>query len=89
MTVAPWGDLVICEDNAAPGGVVTNYASTNYLRGVTPDGRMYTIGRNRYPGASELAGSCFAPDHPTMFVNIQAAGLTLAITGPWRDGRRL
>ena len=52
------------------------------------EGKIYTIGRNRYPGGSELAGICFAPNHPTMFVNIQHAGLTLAITGPWQSARR-
>ena len=83
VTVAPWGDLVICEDTASPTQVATRYGAYNFLRGVTPDGKMYTIGRNRYPGGSELSGSCFAPAHPTMFVNIQSAGLTLAITGPW------
>lgn len=83
VTVAPWGDLVICEDNAAPAGVVERYAATNYLRGVTPSGKCYTIGVNR-TGASEFAGACFAPNHPTLFVNIQTVGLTLAITGPWK-----
>lgn len=87
VTVAPWGDLIICEDNAAPTTVVVRQGAYNFLRGVTPDGKMYTIARNRYPGGSELAGSCFAPSHPTMFVNIQSAGLTLAITGPWGAAR--
>jgi len=73
VTVAPWGDLVICEDSQ----------QNNYLRGVTPEGKMYTIARNHYVGNSELAGSCFAPDHPTMFISIQNPGITLAVTGPW------
>jgi secreted PhoX family phosphatase len=88
VTVAPWGDLFICEDNAAPTNVVARYGPYNFLRGVTPTGKIYTIGRNRYPGGSELSGICFAPNHPTMFVNIQHAGLTLAITGPWQSARR-
>ncbi len=66
---------------------MTRYATTNYLRGVTPDGRIYTLARNEYAGGSELAGACFSPDGSTMFVNIQASGLTLAITGPW-DSRQ-
>jgi len=85
VTVAPWGDLVICEDNAAPAPAVNQSAPANYLRGVTPDGKIYTLGRNRYVGVSELAGICFAPNHPTMFVNIQVPGITLAITGPWES----
>ena len=76
LTVAPWGHLIVCEDN---------YSDTlrNHLKGVTPDGRLYTIGRNVFQGNSELAGVCFAPDNQTMFVNIQYPGITLAITGPW------
>jgi uncharacterized protein len=88
VAVAPWGDLIICEDNAAPSNIVARSGAYNFLRGVTPAGKIYTLARNRYPGGSELAGSCFAPDHPTMFVNIQQPGLTLAITGPWRDVKR-
>jgi len=83
VAIAPWGDLIICEDNAAPPPVAGPQAPANYLRGVTPDGKLYTLGRNRYPGTSELAGACFAPNTDTMFVNIYEPGLTLAITGPW------
>jgi secreted PhoX family phosphatase len=88
VAIAPWGDLIICEDNAAPSAIVVRHGAYNFLRGVTPQGKMYTLARNRYPGGSELAGSCFAPDHPTMFVNIQSAGMTLAITGPWGQVKR-
>jgi secreted PhoX family phosphatase len=88
VAVAPWGDLMICEDNAAPGPLVMQQAQVNYIRGVTADGKFYTIGRNRYAGTSELSGASFAPNHPTMFVNIQAPGMTLAITGPWGSLRR-
>lgn len=83
IVTAPWGDLILCEDKVAQANVVTNYGAYNFLRGVTPAGRIYTLARNRYPGGSELAGACFAPDGETMFLNIQASGLTLAITGPW------
>lgn len=76
ITVAPWGHLVVCEDR---------YSDTlrNHLRGVTPAGKVYTLGRNVYEGNSEFAGACFSPDGGTMFVNIQNPGITLAITGPW------
>jgi secreted PhoX family phosphatase len=73
LCVAPWGDLVLCEDGL----------EYNYLRGVTPEGRIYTIGNSAYHLHSELCGVCFAPNHPTLFVNLQRPGLTLAITGPW------
>ena len=88
ITIAPWGDLIVCEDNAAPAATVVRQNQANYLRGVTPHGKVYTLGRNRYVGVSELAGACFAPNHPTMFVNIQVPGITLAITGPWSEARR-
>jgi secreted PhoX family phosphatase len=87
ITIAPWGDLILCEDNVPEANVVTDYGTYNFLRGVTPAGRIYTLARNRYPGGSELAGACFAPDGETMFLNIQAAGLTLALTGPWGTRR--
>ncbi len=76
LVVAPWGHVILCEDR---------YSDTlrNHLRGVTPEGKVYTLGRNVFPGNSEFAGSCFSPDGGTMFVNIQNPGITLAITGPW------
>jgi secreted PhoX family phosphatase len=80
ITVAPWGHVIACEDR---------YSDTkrNHLKGVTPDGRVYTIGRNVFTGNAELAGVCFAPDGKTMFVNIYWPGVTLAITGPWERFR--
>lgn len=77
LTVAPWGDLVLAEDGA----------STQYLRGVTPEGKLYALARNRY-NESEFAGVCFAPHAPILFVNIQSPGITLAITGPWQKFAR-
>jgi secreted PhoX family phosphatase len=82
LAVAPWGHLFVCEDKARQGGV-------NYLRAVTPQGKLYTIGRQAAPGVtnvganSELAGVCFSPDGSTLFVNVYTPGMTLAITGPW------
>ncbi len=87
VTVAPWGDLFICEDNAAPTSDVVRDVRVNYVRGVTPDGKMYTVARNRYESNSELSGICFAPGHPTMFINIQSPGITFAVTGPWSAER--
>lgn len=73
MTMAPWGDLVVCEDGK----------EENYLVGVTQQGRFYKIAKNAISN-SEFAGVTFSPDGSTLFVNIQVDGLTLAITGPWR-----
>lgn len=71
VTVAPWGDLVICEDTTG----------TCRLVGVTPRGEFYLIAANA--GSGELAGACFSPDGSTLFVNVQTPGYTVAITGPW------
>jgi secreted PhoX family phosphatase len=78
LTVAPWGDLIVCEDRATE--VVR-------LMGVTPDGHQYPFAMNHTNG--ELAGVCFSPDGSTLFVNIQKRGLTLAITGPWQQSPEL
>ncbi|MDH4124769.1 MAG: PhoX family protein [Gammaproteobacteria bacterium] len=72
ITLAPWGDLLVCEDTGAHCGIV----------GIGPDGTQYTIADNAYSN-SELAGACFSPAGDILFVNIQYPGMTLAITGPW------
>jgi uncharacterized protein len=73
LAVAPWGDVIVAEDG------IHEY---RYLRGITPDGRVYDIGRSL---RGELAGICFSPDGRALFVNIQDLGLTLAVTGPFTD----
>ena len=86
IAVAPWGHLMVCEDKAEKGGV-------NYLKGVTPQGKVYTLGRQAQPGSSdvgansEIAGVCFSPDGGTLFLNVYSPGTTLAITGPWGQVR--
>lgn len=75
LTVAPWGDVVVCEDGSGD----------QFLVGVTPDGEFYELGHNAISN-SEFAGATFSPDGSTLFVNIQGDGLTLAITGPWNQG---
>jgi secreted PhoX family phosphatase len=72
LTMAPWGDLVVCEDTGDHCGLV----------GIRPNGTQYEIADNAYSD-SELAGVCFSPDGNTLFVNIQYPGMTVAITGPW------
>ncbi|NUM52169.1 MAG: DUF839 domain-containing protein [Candidatus Hydrogenedentes bacterium] len=72
LTVAPWGDLIVAEDGK----------NEQYLVGVTPEGKLYHLGKNA-KSSSELAGVTFSPDGSTLFFNIQHEGLTLAITGPW------
>ena len=72
VTMAPWGDLIVCEAGTGP----------QFLVGVRPDGSIYKLGRTNI---SELAGACFSPDGTTLFVNIQTPGMTIAITGPWQE----
>jgi uncharacterized protein len=72
LTVAPWGDLIVCEDGTGD----------DYLVGVTPDGEIYKLARN-LNGDGEFAGACFSPDGSTFFLNMQVDAWTLAITGPW------
>ena len=74
LTVAPFGDLIVCEDQ------YTDIVD-NHLRGVTPEGRVYNFAKLR--AQTELAGACFSPDGSTLFVNLYAPAKTLAITGPW------
>lgn len=80
LAIAPNGHLILCEDN---------YSDTtrNHLKGVTPDGKVYTIARNVFRGNAELAGAVFSPEGSTLFVNIMFPGITLAITGPWDSVR--
>ena len=72
LTVAPWGDLILCEDNG----------SLNHIRGISKNGEVYSFACNR-GSKSEFAGVVFSPSGKTLFVNIQEQGHTLAITGPW------
>ena len=74
IVIAPWGDLIVCEDNS----------DRNRLWGLTPSGTPYLIAQNSYSG-SEFAGACFSPIDNTMFVNIQGNGLTLLIDGDWNS----
>ncbi|MGV1683108.1 alkaline phosphatase PhoX [Sphingopyxis sp. NJF-3] len=74
LTVAPNGHLIVCEDRrgARPG---------NWLRGVTPDGRVYPFAR--VAAQTKCAGVCFAPDGLTMFLNLYSPARTIAVRGPF------
>ena len=84
ITTSPRGTLVVCEDSSVD----------NYIRGLTPRGRLWDIALNRLHSSldgeprfdDEFAGSTFSPGGHTLFVNIQAsAGMTFAIWGPWKS----
>ncbi|MBT6155737.1 MAG: DUF839 domain-containing protein [Planctomycetaceae bacterium] len=72
LTIAASGDLIVCEDHSD---------TPCRLVGVTPKGDLYLLAQNHLD--TELAGACFSPDGSTLFVNLQKAGLTVAITGKW------
>ena len=74
LTVAPDGQLVVCEDQYTR-------VVDNHLRGITTDGRAYKIARLQ--AQTESAGACFSPDGKVLFVNAFSPTRTLAITGPW------
>ncbi|MEL7518661.1 MAG: alkaline phosphatase PhoX [Pseudomonadota bacterium] len=76
LTVAPFGDLIVCEDQ------YTEVVS-NRLIGITPSGEPYIFGKLNMQ--TELAGGCFSPDGKTFFVNAYSPTKTLAITGPWKE----
>ncbi len=92
LTVTPRGGLIAAEDDASDA----NGESVNRLIGISPRGEAFTFAVNVY-SESELAGVCFSPDGRTLFVNLfgasegtpeqhRDAGMTCAITGPWRHG---
>jgi secreted PhoX family phosphatase len=72
LAIAPWGDLVLCEDHPQ-----------SFIVGITPKGAYYKLAEN-VGFLSEMAGGVFSPSGDTFFVNLQAPGITLAINGPWR-----
>jgi secreted PhoX family phosphatase len=73
LTLAPFGDLLVCEDNPVAQHIV----------GITPSGGMYRFAANARRD-SEFAGATFSADGSTLFVNLQKPGLTFAVKGPWR-----
>ncbi|MDC7681874.1 DUF839 domain-containing protein [Asticcacaulis sp. BYS171W] len=76
IVVSPRGQIFACEDR---------YSDTlkNHIRILTREGKVATFARNVDAKNSEWAGVCFSPDGSTMFVNLQANGWTVVITGPW------
>jgi secreted PhoX family phosphatase len=74
ITFTPWGDALVAEDGSGD----------QLIRGITRDGRYYDVARNA-KSSGELAGLCMSPDGRALFANLQIDGVTLAITGPFRE----
>jgi uncharacterized protein len=78
--------LFICEDSDYIGQGGTR---DNFVRILTPQGKVADFAKNitaKFPN-SEFAGSTFSFDGKTLFVNLQTAGVTLAIWGDWNKFR--
>ncbi len=74
VAVAPWGDVFVAEDGGKPNGVYQ----------IDPKGKAHLVARNAIDGGdSEISGICFSPNGKWLFLNIQWAGLTLAVSGPF------
>ena len=74
ITVAPFGDLFVCEDSYS--------FNEQFIRGISTEGQVYPFARNALNN-NEFAGACFSMNPLTLFVNIQTPGLTFAIWGPF------
>lgn len=72
LACSPAGDLYVAEDGDG----------LQFIRVIKPDGRVATLAKNR-ASKGEFAGLCMTPDSRTLFLNMQADGLTLAISGPF------
>ena len=89
IVVSPRGGTVLCEDGDGddPGG-------TNFLRVLTPEGKMETFAKNttrinpkrQKKAVTEWSGACYSPDGKWLFVNLYNPGVSYAITGPWDKG---
>ncbi|MGH9286274.1 MAG: alkaline phosphatase PhoX, partial [Acidimicrobiales bacterium] len=85
---SPRGGMVLCEDGSG----------AEFLHGLTLDGRIFKFAQNNvvldgYRGffgdftGSEWCGATFEPMNGSwLFANIQTPGITIAITGPGRQG---
>jgi secreted PhoX family phosphatase len=73
IAVSPRGGLILCEDAG----------SAQYLRGISTSGQIFDFARNLHSSV-EFAGTCFAPDGKTLFVNIYGRS-TVRTTAPYKS----
>ncbi|MBA4182578.1 MAG: DUF839 domain-containing protein [Acidobacteria bacterium] len=78
--------LFMCEDSDYG---LSGASRENFVRILSPNGKVAEFAKNITPGAnaSEFAGATFSKDGKILFVNIQTAGMTLAIWGDWKKFR--
>lgn len=88
IALSPRGGLLICQDSKR---------GRQRLFGLTAGAELFPFaeqevlldGARGFSGdfrGAEWAGACFSPDGRWLFANIYQPGLTVAITGPWREG---
>ena len=88
ICVSPRGGLLLCEDGVGP----------QFVHGLTVDGQVFQFARNNVVLAGErneiegdfrdreFAGATYSPDGRWLFFNVQAPGISFAVTGPWEAG---
>ena len=94
ICVSPQGSILLCEDGHVPShrihgltldGTLFTLAANNVDFRHTDPPKGVTAEKQDYRD-QEWAGATFSPDGKWLFANIQAPGITFAITGPWEDG---
>ncbi len=94
IVMSPRGSLVICEDR------VNREKAAQTLAGLTAQGTLFRFCQinpqldakfagydlRRTMRNSEWAGATFSQDGQWLFCNLYDPGVTVAITGPWREG---
>lgn len=94
IVMSPRGSLVICEDR------LSKTKKAQSVAGLTPGGEFFRfcqvnpdldgpfgghdLGRTAL--RSEWAGATFSLDGEWLFLNIYDPGITVALTGPWKEG---
>lgn len=87
IALYPQSNLVfMCEDSDYG---ISGATPENLIRILTPAGKIADFAKNVIPGGEkgEFAGATFTRDGKTLFANLQASGLTVAIWGDWRNFR--
>ena len=100
ITVSPRGGILLCEDGGGAAdafgtgtrmlGVTAQGDSFIFCKNNVDLSAGQIAGANKRiaPGnyrESEFAGACWEPAGRVLFCNIQAPGITFAISGPWGD----
>ncbi len=98
MTVSPRGGIVLCEGDKLPkrlqgltsSGQVFPFALNNSdFRSSKAQASLRTAGKRAEAKdyrADDWCGVTFSFDGRWLFANLQVPGITVAITGPWREG---